>query len=75
MLAHILDPRAAWAVTMAILAIILGVCALIGWRNERRLNSSTVEAAASVAARKMPTLQRQPRSFANIPKNMKKRRA
>jgi hypothetical protein len=74
MIAQILDPRAAWAVTMAIVAITLGVCALIGWRNERRLNSSTVEAAASVAARKMPTPQRQTRSFGNIPENMKKRR-
>ncbi len=72
MIAQFLDPRAAWAVAMALVAITLGVCALIGWRNERRLNPSTDEAAASVAASKMSTPQRQPRNFAAIPTNIDK---
>jgi hypothetical protein len=38
-----LDYRTTWAITMAIVAIILGVFSLIGWRNERQLDSSAAE--------------------------------
>ena len=74
------DHRVAWVLAMVCIGTALGLFAILGWRKERRLGTEMGLATARqdevVPAALSPAKpQRQPKSFAGIPEQLKKRRA